>query len=75
MGMPLGVEPSQSPRFYGDVVRSRELLERVLLTRYPNPRGADRVADSTTLLRILRVRGMPGQWREMAQAALPLHSS
>jgi len=57
IGMPLGVEPSQSPRFYGDVLRSRELLERVLLSRYPDPRGGDRTADSTTLLRILPVGG------------------
>jgi uncharacterized protein involved in exopolysaccharide biosynthesis len=56
-GVPLGIDPSQSPRFYGDVVRSRELLERVLLSRYPDPGVAAGTADSTTLLRILRVRG------------------
>src|SRR6185503_3453447 len=51
MGMSIGVEPSQSARFYGDLVRSREILERTLLSRYADPKGA--LGDSTTLLRIL----------------------
>ena len=58
LGVSFGGEPTQSPRFYGDVVKSRELLERVLLTRYPDsgtPAGGS--ADSATLLHILRVRG------------------
>jgi len=55
MGMSIGVEPSQSARFYGDLVRSREILERTLLSRYADPKGA--LGDSTTLLRILRVSG------------------
>jgi uncharacterized protein involved in exopolysaccharide biosynthesis len=54
LGIPIGTDPTESPRFYGDVLRSRELLERILLSRYPDPRGA---GDSTTLLRILRVDG------------------
>src|SRR5207244_9989312 len=54
LGVSIGADPSQSPRFYGDVVRSRELLERTLLTRYRNPDGGAGAADSTTLLRILR---------------------
>ena len=54
LGVSIGADPSQSPRFYGDLLRSRELLERVLLSRYPDPRGN---ADSTTLLRILEVDG------------------
>src|SRR5437899_308376 len=57
LGVSIGADPSQSPRFYGDVVRSRELLERTLLTRYRNPDGGAGAADSTTLLRILRVDG------------------
>jgi uncharacterized protein involved in exopolysaccharide biosynthesis len=51
----IGADPSQSPRFYGDLLRSRELLERTLLSRYADPRGS--AADSTTLLRILQVDG------------------
>jgi uncharacterized protein involved in exopolysaccharide biosynthesis len=54
IGLPLGTEPSQSPRFYADVVRSRELLERLLLTSFPT--GAGR-ADSSTLLHLVRAGG------------------
>lgn len=54
LGMSIGSDPSQSPRFYGDLVRSRELLERTLLSRYQDPRGG---ADSATLLRILAIDG------------------
>jgi len=61
LGVSIGADPSQSPRFYGDVVRSRELLERTLLSRYPDPHphrpAGDGVADSATLLRILEVDG------------------
>ncbi len=58
LGLPFGGDPSQSPRFYADVVKSRELLERVLLTRYPNPLVATVSSkDSVTLLRILGVHG------------------
>lgn len=57
LGVSIGADPSQSPRFYGDVVRSRELLERTLLSRYPDPRAGAGDPDSATLLRILRVDG------------------
>ena len=52
-----GAEPSQSPRFYADLVMSRELLERILLSQYPAPRQMKRLEDSTTLLRTLAVKG------------------
>jgi len=57
LGIPLGPEASQSPRFYAQVVKSRELLERVLLSRFSDPRGYDSADDSVTLLQILHVRG------------------
>jgi uncharacterized protein involved in exopolysaccharide biosynthesis len=57
LGVSIGAEPSQSPRFYADVVRSRELLERVLLSDYPDPRGRNGATDSTMLLRILETKG------------------
>ena len=57
LGVAIGVEPSQSPRFYADVLRSRELLERVLLSRYQNARAGPNAVDSTTLLQILGVKG------------------
>jgi len=60
LGLSLGAEPSESPQFYADVVRSRELLERVLASRYADPRSSAGPADSATLLRILQVTGRDG---------------
>jgi uncharacterized protein involved in exopolysaccharide biosynthesis len=57
LGISFTADPSQSPRFYASVVQSRELLERVLLSRYPDPRPGASAADSVTLLRMLGVRG------------------
>src|SRR3989441_4291702 len=59
LGIPLGMDPTQSPRFYAEVLTSRELLSRVLLTKFPNPRRPA-ASDSVPLLAILRVRG--GIW-------------
>jgi len=57
LGVSVGVEPSQSPRFYSEVLRSRELLERILLARYADPRVAKGAADSTALLDLLPIDG------------------
>ena len=54
-GLSLGADASRSPRFYADVFKSRELLERVLDAQYLDPRSAK--GDSTRLLDLLRVRG------------------
>jgi len=59
LGIPLGMDPTQSPRFYAEVLTSRELLARVLLTKFPDPRRPA-AGDSIPLLAILRVRG--GIW-------------
>src|SRR5256712_1476122 len=59
LGIPLGMDPSQSPRFYAEVLTSRELLSRVLVTKSPDPRRPA-AGDSVPLLAILRVRG--GIW-------------
>jgi uncharacterized protein involved in exopolysaccharide biosynthesis len=56
-GIPSGTDASQSPRFYAQVVRSRELMEHVLLIRYLDPRQKEVAHDSATLLVILGVRG------------------
>ena len=56
-GINLGTQPTQSPRFYADVVRSRELLERVVTSRYADPRPQAGVADSATLLQLLGAEG------------------
>ncbi len=53
LGVTFGTKASQSPEFYADLVRSRELMERTLLTRYPLPGADSGSADSTTLLLIL----------------------
>src|SRR5689334_23122871 len=57
MGLSLGSEPGQSPQFYADVLRSRGLLERILLARYPQSRPNTGATDSTTLLLFLDVGG------------------
>lgn len=54
LGLPLDLDAARSPRFYADVLKSRALLERVLLSRYPDPRSP---GDSASLLEILNVRG------------------
>src|SRR2546426_11174293 len=59
LGIPLGMDPTQSPRFYAQVLKSRELLARVLLTKFPDPRRPA-AGDSVPLLAILRVWG--GIW-------------
>jgi uncharacterized protein involved in exopolysaccharide biosynthesis len=56
-GPSLGTEATHSPQFYAEVVKSRQLLERVLLSRYLSPLIDENSDDSTTLLRILRVTG------------------
>ncbi|MGH7545618.1 MAG: GNVR domain-containing protein, partial [Gemmatimonadota bacterium] len=45
------------PQFYAQVVKSREILDRVLQSRFADPRGAHNPPDSASLLRILEVRG------------------
>lgn len=56
LGIPLGMDPSQSPRFYAEVLTSRELMARVLLTKFPDPRRLA-AGDSLPLLAILGVWG------------------
>lgn len=57
-GISLGADASKSPKFYAAVVRSRELMEHVLLSNYVDPRvQVSAPADSITLLRILAVKG------------------
>jgi len=61
LGIQLGGEASNSPRFYGALVQSREIAERVLQSRYLDPR-AGAPPDSATLLDILQIRG-DSVWR------------
>jgi uncharacterized protein involved in exopolysaccharide biosynthesis len=51
----VGGNPSESPNFYLQLLESRELLTRLLESKFPDPRGKA-AGDSATLLEILRIR-------------------
>ena len=55
LGMASGSDPSESANFYMELIQSRELLTRLLLSRFHDPRSAS-PGDSATLLDILRIR-------------------
>ena len=55
LGGSVGGDPSESPNFYVELLTSRELLTRLLESRFPNPRTAN-PRDSATLLTILRIK-------------------
>lgn len=58
LGIVLGGQPSESPRFYAELSRSPTLLTRVLLARYPDPeREGPPQGKSFTLLELLRAKG------------------
>ena len=48
-------DPSTSPAFYAQLLASRELLTRLVLSRFPNPRS-DAPDDSADLLAVYRIR-------------------
>lgn len=54
-GGSLGGDPSESPNFYVELLSSRELLTRLLDSRFPNPRTGN-PRDSATLLQILKIK-------------------
>src|SRR5205085_5172121 len=60
-GIALPQETRESPRFYAQGVRSRQIMDRVLLTRFAVPGreqgGGGEGPDSLTLLALLKVRG------------------
>lgn len=53
-GGTLGGDPSESPNFYLELLGSRELLTRVLESKFPDPRTSS-VRDSARLVDILRL--------------------
>jgi uncharacterized protein involved in exopolysaccharide biosynthesis len=57
-----GADPSESPAFYVELTKSRELLTRLLQSRFRDPRGAS-PRDSARLIDILRMRGSDPQRR------------
>jgi uncharacterized protein involved in exopolysaccharide biosynthesis len=54
-GGTMGGDPSESPNFYVELLGSRELLTRLLQSRFPNPRTVT-PHDSATLLTILKIK-------------------
>jgi uncharacterized protein involved in exopolysaccharide biosynthesis len=55
LGGSVGGDPSESPNFYVELLGSRELLTRLLQSKFPNPR-TEPPDDSATLLAILRIK-------------------
>lgn len=62
LGMGSMSEPSESPAFYTELVQSRELLTRLLLSRFPDPRTANPL-DSARLVDIMKLRSDEPQRR------------
>jgi len=62
LGASSGADPSESPAFYVELTQSRELLTRLLQSRFRDPRGAS-PRDSARLIDILRMRGSDPQRR------------
>ncbi|MDP9180022.1 MAG: Wzz/FepE/Etk N-terminal domain-containing protein [Gemmatimonadota bacterium] len=55
LGGSVGGDPSESPNFYVELLASRELLTRVIQSKFPNPRTSN-PRDSATLLSILQIK-------------------
>lgn len=55
LGGSVGGDPSESPNFYVELLGSRELLTRLLQSRFPDPRATN-LRDSATLISILRIK-------------------
>ncbi len=62
LGASVGGDPSESPNFYVELLGSRELLTRLVQSRFPNPR-TENPRDSATLLTILRIKKADPQRR------------
>ncbi len=55
LGIGSVAEPTESPAFYGELLQSRELLTRLLLTRFRDPRKSG-MTDSARLVDIMKLR-------------------
>jgi uncharacterized protein involved in exopolysaccharide biosynthesis len=62
LGGSVGGDPSESPNFYVHLLASRELITRLLESRFPNPR-TDVPNDSAALIDIMRIRHSDPQRR------------
>jgi len=54
-GVSTGNDPSESPQFYSQLIDSRELLTRLVLSRYRDPRS-DNPADSANLIELFGIK-------------------
>jgi len=61
-GGSLGGDPSESPNFYLELLVSRELLTRLLTSKFPDPR-TEVASDSARLIDILKLRSKDPQRR------------
>ncbi len=59
-GISIGDEPSRSPNFYADLLRSRELLGATLAAKVPDPQ---RRTDSITVYNLYKVKGRTAELR------------
>lgn len=60
LGMGATLDPSESPNFYIQLMQSRELLTRLLKSRFADPRSSS-PRDSVPLLDLLRIRNKDPQ--------------
>jgi len=63
LGGSLSGDPSESPQFYLSLLGSRELMTRLLESKFPNPR-TENPTDSATLLSIMKLKGTPAAQME-----------
>jgi uncharacterized protein involved in exopolysaccharide biosynthesis len=64
-GLNTSVDPSTSPDFYAELIDSRELLTRLALSRFADPRSRT-PNDSATLLQIFEIKKDPQRAMEIA---------
>ncbi|MGI9090887.1 MAG: GNVR domain-containing protein [Gemmatimonadaceae bacterium] len=70
LGLGSAIEPSESPAFYTQLVQSRELLTRLLMSRFPDPRTSA-PNDSARLVDIMKLRSdQPARRVELGVKAL-----
>jgi uncharacterized protein involved in exopolysaccharide biosynthesis len=67
LGLGVGTESSESPAFYKELLESRELLTRLLESRFPDPRSASS-RDSAKLIDLINIR--PTEPRERMDRAV-----
>ncbi len=73
LGGSVGGDPSESPNFYVELLASRELLTRLIESKFPNPR-TDAPNDSATLLTILRIKKADPK-RQLELAVIKVHDA